>query len=189
MPSRNCQSRIGYSCVPLSAVNGKIPVCPSRPVQPGIAASRTSSTRAWSSVSVGMSALTASAAAIQSSRGCPCHGSGCSRSRASSRASISARQPSVREIDGAGDGVTGTVVGVALAVDGAVEGPGVEIGSGLALGGMAPQAAATSETRTSAAIQRISVRLRPRGSRSTGRHPTGSAGRPRAGGPPSPRRR
>ena len=50
-------------------------------------------------------ALTASAAATQVARGMPCHGSGWSRSRASSRPSMSARQPSSRDrVDGAGDG-------------------------------------------------------------------------------------
>ena len=88
---------------------GKMPVWPSRPAQPGIAASRSRSTRAWSSVSVGIRALTASAAATQVARGSPCQGSGWRRSRASRRASMSARQPSSREsVDGAGEGARAT---------------------------------------------------------------------------------
>ena len=35
-PSPNRQSRSGYSWVPLPGMNGKMPVWPSRPPQPGI---------------------------------------------------------------------------------------------------------------------------------------------------------
>ena len=86
--------RIGVG--PAAGLNGKMPVWPSRPFQLGIAASRTSSTSAWSSVSVGPRPVTVVGGGEPVGAVMPCQPSGWTRSRASSIASISARQPAAR---------------------------------------------------------------------------------------------